>query len=81
MKAQVFTTNTSASDVGFGRVARELVPCLLCQTEHHFGVDEILRAAEGDQANLHLRLRLDTGFRVQIPGFGTRNPVSVQRTE
>ena len=39
--------------VGVGRVARQLVARLLGEPEHHLGVDEVLRAAEGDHADLH----------------------------
>jgi len=48
-----FQTFQFDENVGFGRVLRELVPRLLCEPEHHLGVDEIFRTAEGDQANLH----------------------------
>ena len=39
--------------VGRGLVLDKLMPCIPRQTEHHLGVDEILRAAEGNEPNLH----------------------------
>jgi hypothetical protein len=42
-------------DVGGGGVAGQLVAGALRQPEHHLGVHEVLRAAEGDHANLHFR--------------------------
>ena len=49
MKAQVFTTSTSA----LGRVGRELVPRVAGDAQHHLAVDEVLRAAEGEKTDLH----------------------------
>ena len=49
MNAQVLTTSTSAA-VG---VRRDLVARLLGKAEHHLGVDEVLGAAERDEADLH----------------------------
>jgi hypothetical protein len=46
--------------VGVGGVARELMTGLLGEPKHHLGVDEVLRAAEGDHSNLHLRRSKDT---------------------
>ena len=39
--------------VGVGGVAGQFVPLLLGEPEHHLGVDEVLRAAEGHHSNLH----------------------------
>ena len=49
MKAQVLTIE----HVGVGRVTGQLVPLLLGEPEHHLGVDEVLRAAEGHHSNFH----------------------------
>ena len=46
--------------VGRGLVLDKLVPRITRQTEHHLGVDEILRAAEGDEPNLHIALTTKT---------------------
>ena len=40
-------------DVGRGRIVGQLVPRLLREPEHHFGIDEVLGTAEGHEANLH----------------------------
>ena len=68
MNAQVFTTSTSALDASDG----DVVAGLLDQADHHLGIDEVLRAAEGDEAYLHG----DSGVRgLGIGGMGTdRNP-------
>ncbi len=52
MNAQVLTIRTSA----LGGVLRELVPALLREPEHHLGVDQVLRAAEGDHSDFHANL-------------------------
>ena len=39
--------------VGVGRVARELMPRLPGEPQHHLGVDEVLGAAERDHSDLH----------------------------
>ena len=39
--------------IGFVGVTGKLMSCLLSEAQHHLGVDEVLGAAEGDQANLH----------------------------
>src|SRR6185295_10793199 len=56
-------------DVGVRRVLRELVPRLLRQTEHHLGIDQVLRAAEGDQSNFHV-----------LPGSPPRRTLRTLRT-
>ena len=40
-------------DVGVGRVRRQRVAALLGQPHHHLGVDEVLRAAERNETDLH----------------------------
>jgi hypothetical protein len=40
-------------DVGILRIAGQLMARLLGEPEHDLGVDEVLRAAEGDHSNLH----------------------------
>ena len=45
--------------VGVGGVLRQLVARLLREPEHHLGVDEILRTAEGNQTDLHETSGLD----------------------
>ena len=50
--------------VGVRRILRQLVPRPLREPEHHFGVDEVFRTTEGDEANLH-------GYsRYSILGYG-----------
>ena len=40
--------------VGLGRVLGQLVAGALGEAQHHLGVDEVLRAAERDEADLHV---------------------------
>ena len=40
--------------VGLGRIRRQRVAALLREAHHHLGIDEVLRAAERDETNLHL---------------------------
>ena len=49
MNAQVFTTSTSAAD------ASVMISCPASRAmpEHHLAIDEILRAAEAEEANFH----------------------------
>ena len=53
MKAQVFTTITSA----LARIRRDLVPRIAGDAQHHLAVNEVLRAAERDETNLHSQVQ------------------------
>ena len=59
MNAHVFTTSTSASAAS----AVTSWPACCDEPEHHLGVDEVLGAAEGDEANLH---RMAAGMQARV---------------
>ena len=63
MNAQVLTT----MHVGVCGVGGDLVPRVAREAQHHLAIDEILRATEGNEAYLHVKLvRITSSSEVRV---------------